>query len=293
MQSGLLTRDPTGVASEVQLLYQRMFPGTGYFFIPRAFGWAIDCFTGYFQDYQPIDARYHDFEHTLQGTLCMARILYGRSGAGVKPVLTENFFELGLLAILLHDTGYLKQADDTHGTGAKYTATHVARSGEFAAKLMAEKKFSAEEIRAVQNMIRCTGVDAELSAIPFQNEMEKITGFALGAADLIGQMAAEDYVDKLPILYAEFAEAAAYAKSGANLIPTFSSADDLMQKTPAFWEKYVVKKLEHDFGGIHHFLNSPYPDGPNLYINRIEANLQELKYRIAKKQTEPARHLSE
>lgn len=269
-----------------------MYPGTGYYFVPRAFGWAIDSFTGYFQDYQPIDARYHDFEHTLQGTLCMARILYGRYCAGIKPVLTENFFELGLLAILLHDTGYLKQWDDTHGTGAKYTATHVARSGEFAARLMTEKKFNREEVRAVQNMIRCTGVDAELSAIPFQNEMERLTGFALGAADLIGQMAADDYVDKLPILYAEFAEAAAYSKNGANVISLFTSADDLMQKTPDFWEKYVVNKLERDFGGIHHFLNSPYPAGPNNYITRIEANMRELKYRIATKQTEPARHAS-
>jgi hypothetical protein len=288
VHSGLLTRDPTAVASEVQLLYQRMFPGTGYFFVPRAFGWAIDCFTGYFQDYQPIDARYHDFEHTLQGTLCMARMLYGRYRAGVKPVLTENFFELGLLAILLHDTGYLKQWHDTHGTGAKYTATHVARSGEFAAKLLSEKKFNRDEVRAVQNMIRCTGVDAELNSIPFQNDMEKITGFALGAADLIGQMAAEDYVAKLPILYAEFAEAAAYGKGGASFVSMFSSADDLMQKTPKFWESYVVKKLENDFGGIHHFLKSPYPDGPNLYVDRIEANIRELKRQLAAKRTEPA-----
>ena len=58
-------------------------------------------------------------------------------------------------------------------------------------------------------MIRCTGVNAALSVIPFQSEMEKVAGFALGTADLLGQMAAEDYVDKLPILYAEFAEAAA------------------------------------------------------------------------------------
>lgn len=266
-----------------------MFPGTGYYFVPRAFGWAIDCFTGYFQDYQPIDARYHDFEHTLQGTLCMARILYGRHFAGIKPILTENFFELGLLAILLHDTGYLKQWDDTHGTGAKYTATHVARSGEFAAKLMTEKKFNKEEIRAVQNMIRCTGVDADLSRIPFQNEMEKITGFALGAADLIGQMAAEDYVAKLPILYAEFAEAAAYGKNGVHFISMFSSADDLMEKTPGFWENYVLRKLENEFGGMHHFLNSPYPDGANFYIDRIQANLRELSRQVTAKRNATAR----
>lgn len=285
----LLTRDPMAVAGEVQRIYQRMFPSAGCFFVPQAFGWAIDSFTGFFADYQPVDTQYHDFEHTLQGTLCFARILYGRHGAGAKPALTARYFELGLLAILLHDTGYLKKWDDAQGTGAKYTAIHVGRSVEFAEKLLTEKKFTREGIRAVQNMIRCTGVDAALDKIPFENELEKITGFALGTADLMGQMAAADYVDKLPVLYKEFAEAAAYARDGALLISTFSSAEDLMAKTPMFWKKVVLGKLEHNFGGVYQFLNSPYPDGPNSYLDRIEANMERLQQRMAPKRTEPVK----
>jgi hypothetical protein len=61
----------------------------------------------------------------------------------------------------------------------------------------------------------------------------------------------------------------------------FSSAADLMQKTPAFWEKYVQMKLNRDFGGIYRFLNDPYPDGPNDYLLRIEANMKKLRERIA------------
>ncbi|HEX3625940.1 MAG TPA: hypothetical protein VH280_11000 [Verrucomicrobiae bacterium] len=273
----LLTHDPVAVASEVQDIYHSMFPGAGRLFVPQAFGWIIDCFTGFFEEYQPVDTRYHDFEHTLQGTLCMARILYGRYCAGAKPALTQRYFELGLLAILLHDTGYLKKRDDTEGTGAKYTAVHVNRSMEFAARLLTKKKFSGEDIWAVQNMIRCTGVDAVLTAIPFQSEVEEATGLALGAADLVGQMAAEDYVEKLPALYAEFAEAAeARGKNEPQFFGGFSSADDLMGKTPLFWENHVREKLNRDFGGMHLFLNSPYPDGPNFYLDRIEANLQKL-----------------
>jgi hypothetical protein len=277
------------VAQEVQAIYQKMFPGSDGNFVRQAFDWATDCFNGRFADYQPVDTRYHDFEHTLQGTLCMVRILYGRHSAGAKPELTEKFFELGLLAILLHDTGYLKKRNDTGGTGAKYTAIHVSRSVEFAEKLLTEKKFSREDIRAVQNMIRCTGVDAALDKIPFQSELEKITGFTLGAADLVGQMAAEDYVEKLPILYTEFAEAAAYSKGDGHFNFVFSSAEDLMQKTPQFWEKFVLEKLEKGFGGIHRFLNSPYPDGPNFYLGRIEANIRQLKEQLAAKQKAPAR----
>lgn len=258
-----------------------MFPRAGRLFVPQVFGWAMDCFSGYFADYQAVDTRYHDLEHTLQGALCMARILNGRHCAGAKPTLTQRYFELGLLGILLHDTGYLKKRHDTEGTGAKYTATHVARSLDFAAELLAAKKFNTDEIRAIQNMIRCTGVDAILTKISFQNELEKITSFTLGSADLIGQMAADDYVAKLPVLYAEFAEAAAYSHDGVHFMSMFSSADDLMQKTPLFWKKYVLGKLEHEFGGLYHFLNSPYPDGPNFYLNRIESNLEELTRRMA------------
>ena len=281
MNQDFSTHDPTTIAGEVQRIYHELYPEADYFFVPRAFGWAIDCFTGYYQDYQPVDTQYHDFEHTLQGTLCMARILQGRHRAGVKPALAKKYFELGLLGILLHDTGYLKKRADTAGTGAKYTAIHVGRSADFAAKLLAEKKYRAEDIRAVQNMIHCTGVEAAVSAIRFQSEQEKITGFTLGAADLLGQMAAEDYVEKLPVLYAEFAEAADYSKDKTLFIASFSSADDLMQKTPLFWEKFVLNKMDSDFGGMHRFLNWPYPDGPNFYLDRIEANIGELRRRMA------------
>jgi hypothetical protein len=281
MYPPVVTKDPTAVEVEVQSAYLGMFPKGDAMFVPRVFGWAIECFTGGYKDYQAVDARYHDFEHTLQGTLCMTRLLRGRHLANTHPQITQRLFQLGLLAILMHDTGYLKKRDDNEGTGAKYTVTHVGRSADFAAELLAEKKFSAEDIKSVQNMIYCTGVDAALSVIPFQSEMERIVGYALGTADLLGQMAADDYVDKLPVLYAEFAEAARFSKDKPHFISMFSSAADLMQKTPAFWEKYVQMKLNRDFAGLYQFLNDPYPQGPNGYLKQIEANIEKLRGRIA------------
>lgn len=266
---------------EVQSAYLVMFPKGDAMFVPRVFGWAIEFFTGGYKNYQPVDARYHDFEHTLQGTLCMARLLRGRHLANAHPALTQRMFQLGVIAILLHDTGYLKKRDDTQGTGAKYTVTHVDRSAVFAAELLREKKFAPEDIKAVQNMIHCTGVDAALSIIPFQNEIEKIVGHALGTADLLGQMAADDYVEKLPVLYSEFAEATKFSKGKPHFISMFSSASDLMQKTPAFWEKYVQVKLNRDFSGVYRFLNDPYPHGPNEYLARIEANMKKLRKALA------------
>jgi hypothetical protein len=271
------TRDSSAVEREVQAAYHAMFPGGDSAFVPTAFVWLNQAFSGTYADFQPIDAHYHDLEHTLQGALCMARLLQGRQRASARPLLTQRMFELGLLAMMFHDTGYLKRKDDREGTGAKYTLTHVARSVSFAEEFLSPKGVPLAEIRSVQNMIRCTGVYVDLDRIPFQSELERIIGYALGTADLLGQMSADDYIDKLPTLYAEFEESARFYEGKMAGLMTFASAADLIRRTPDFWETYVLPKLNKDFWGLHRFLNHPYPEGPNFYFQKIEANLARLR----------------
>jgi hypothetical protein len=277
MYPPVATKDPFAVQKEVQGLYLHMFPQGERAFMPRVFGWAIECFTGKHHDYQAVDARYHDLEHTIQGTLCLARLLRGRHFAGAQPPLTAQMFQLAIIAILFHDTGYLKRRDDPQGTGAKYTITHVMRSADFAAAVLGEHGFNSQDIHAVQNMICCTGINANLAAIPFQSEPERVAGFALATADLLGQMSAPDYVEKLPILYSEFAEAAEFSGDKNHFIAGFSSAQDLLERTPDFWREFVLPKLEKDFLGLYRFLHEPYPSGPNEYVQRVEANMGRLK----------------
>jgi hypothetical protein len=282
MLESVNTREPSSVERAVQMAYAEMFPQGDADFIPKVFGWAMSWFHGQYRDYQAIDAHYHDLEHTLQGILCMARLLRARHRLPAEPRLTQRMLELGMLAILTHDTGYLKKTGDVGGTGAKYTLIHVDRSIEFAGELMLGNDFPVEEILSVQNMIRCTGVNVKLDTVKFQDPLEKLVGFALGTADLLGQMAASDYVDKLPVLYGEFAEAARYNTDGKMKAGGFfSSAEDLIHKTPMFWEKYVRNKLEREFMGVYRFLNDPYPDGPNYYIDRIESNIARLRREAA------------
>jgi hypothetical protein len=54
-----------------------------------------------------------------------------------------------------------------------------------------------------------------------------------------------------------------------------------MQKTPMFWENYVRNKINREFMGVYRFLNHPYPDGPNYYIDRIESNIARLRRELA------------
>jgi hypothetical protein len=197
-------------------------------------------------------------------------------------------FHLGLLAILLHDTGYLKTHGDTQGTGAKYTLTHVERSADFATRLLGDKGFRPSDIKAVRNMIQCTGVNANLNIIPFQSELERIVSSSLGTSDLLGQMAADDYVEKLPVLYEEFAEAVAFTNDHSQFIASFSTAADLVKKTPAFWDIIVMPKLETQFGSVYRFLNDPYPSGRNPYIQRVETNLRKLNWNSKQRAEVPA-----
>ena len=275
------TKDPSAVAREVQAAYQSMFPQGGPAFVPTAFDWVQECFAGRYRDFQASDARYHDLEHTLQGTLCMVRVLQGRHQAGGRPAIQQRTFEQGLLAILFHDTGYLKKQADDDGTGAKYTLTHVARSVNFAEQFFGERGVPIAEIRSIQNMIRCTGVHVDLSRIPFQSEVEKVVGFALGTGDLLGQMSADDYIEKLPILYSEFEESARFYEGKMVGTLTFSSAADLLRRTPEFWDNYVLRKLDGDFWGLYKFLNQPYPNGPSAYLLKIAANLDRLRKQLA------------
>lgn len=257
-----------------------MFPGEDRSLVPRTFDWVTQCFSGRYGEYQAIDARYHDLEHTLQGTLCFARLLQGYHLARAAPELTPSLFELGLLAILFHDTGYLKERGDTEGTGAKFTLIHVDRSAQFARGFLSTKGYAEGDIQAIQNMISCTGVNVNLGAIAFATDLQRNVGFALGTADLLGQMAAHDYIDKLPTLYSEFAESARFNAGKATGVGSFTSADDLMRKTPVFWEKYVLPKINTSFLGLHKYLNEPYPDGPNYYLQRIENNFAALRQRL-------------
>jgi hypothetical protein len=276
MHSLVDTRHPEAVQKQVASIYSRIYPQADGAFIGNAFKWAEQCFAGY-KDYQPIDTRYHNFEHTMQGTLCMAQLLFGRYMAHARPEVSQRMFDLGLLAILLHDTGYLKKKSDTFGTGAKYTTVHVLRSVEFAREFLVDKGYSAGEIACVQNMIRCTGLNAILSAIAFQSEVEKLMGLTLATADLLGQMAARDYVDKLPILYEEFSEAVVRDPLGTRMLKAYTSPEDVLRRTPGFWRDYVLPRINNEFQKLYQFLNDPYPSGPNPYLQAIEANMERIR----------------
>ena len=266
---------PREVADAVVGLAHQLFANVNSKSVSDAFKHTEDLFQGRKNGFQAADTSYHNLEHTMRATLCWARLFQGYVAARDEPALGFRHFRMGLTAILMHDTGFLKREQDASGTGAKYADIHERRSCEMADQWLTRSGWPREDIRAVRNMICCTGMDADLDAIPFTDEASALLGKMVCTADYIGQMSDPKYIEKLPVLYKEIEESDAFRG-----IPVehrmFRSVDDLITKTPAFWTHHVSQKLEEACDGIYRYLAEPYPNGPNPYMQRIYLSLERI-----------------
>ncbi len=274
------TKNATAVAEFVEAKFASMYPGASLAWLITIFRDVEALFTGKNSDYAANDVRYHDLEHTLQATVCLVLLLEGRHLAGAEPRVDPRQFELAVSAVLLHDAGYLKLRSDQIGTGAKYTFCHVLRSCAFAASYLPTLGANDHEVEAVLGAINCTGPTKEISRLYFREPVERVIGCALATSDYLGQMAAADYPDELDILFEEFQESDDFIHLPASR-RVFKSAADLKERTPMFWQKFVMRKLESDFQAMYRFLARPFPHGPNPYLLAVEANIAEIKRRNA------------
>ncbi len=274
------TRDHVAVVGEIRRLLLNIEPQGNLGLIEGVFEDVRCMFNGEFGDYRPVDLRYHDYQHTLQASLCMAEILAGRDRARAAPHFSWRQIELGMAAILLHDAGYLMTAADGGGTGAKFTYTHVLRSAAVAASQLPRHGVARDELDVVVNAISCTGPASNIKHLPFQNDVDALIGCCVSSADYLAQIAASDYPEELEILFGEFSESDDYLGVPKDK-RMFASAADLIRKTPGFWEHFVLPKLEKEYRGVYRYLADPFPDGPNPYLIAIDKNLEIIKQRIS------------
>lgn len=274
------TRDAEAVSARIREHLRTIDQNGDLTLFENTFELIGEMFRGNVGDFKAIDLTYHDYQHTLQASLCMAELLAGRNRAEVTTPFTWRQCMLGMAAILMHDCGYLKTAADGGGTGAKFTYTHVTRSAATAASLLPNYGVTVGEIDVVVNAIRCTGPNSQITALPFLSETDELIGACVTTADYFGQMAADDYPDELAILYRELEESDDYVGTPRDQ-RMFSSAEDLIRQTPGFWRNFVLPKFETDFRGVYRYLATTYPDGPNRYIDAVERNMVKINERIA------------
>ena len=186
-------------------------------------------------------------------------------------VFNEKDVSLGLIASLLHDTGYIQEHGDEAGTGAKYTLVHVKRSIRFVEHYFSLDGYSREDFCRCRSYLECTGLDVSVEQIRFDAVEHRLLGRMLGAADLLGQMANRTYLEKLPFLFREFEEGG---------VPGFGDELELLSKTPDFWEfcKYRFStELEGVDAYMRHHFKVRWGIDRDLYREAIENNISYLK----------------
>lgn len=272
------TRDPDAVCRYIADVFKGLGWEGSEAVLTRLFDDVTKMFTGRWPGYRAIDMRYHDYEHSLQATVCLVEMLQGRHREGAQPVLTQRDAELGVMSALLHDAGFLREKDDTGGTGAKYTFIHESRSCDHARNYLPSLGVGASEIDDVCTAIACTGPRNRIADHSFRRPEAHIIACLLVTADYLSQMSASNYVEKLNILYSEFKEAFDTAGVPAEKRP-YHSVPELLSKTPDFWEKFVRPMLENEAGAMFKYLAGP--NQTNSYIAAVEANIAEVRRRIA------------
>jgi len=271
------------IIESIRMVCETNYSDKDIHLIERVLQDVIDLFHGKRTGYQACDTEYHNLFHTFQTIPPFVEMIDGWNKTQGIPRISKKYFTFGTIGVLLHDTGYIKPEGDHDGTGAKYTFTHMERSVEFAQIYLKEIGLAAKDVPSILNIISCTGVTLDIN-IHFLNDEEKIIGYALGTADLLGQMSMEDYVEKLPVLYDEFVEAYRFKgldklKGRGSTMP--QSAEDLIKSTPKFYEDIAMARFKL-LGSMHEFIPHHFGTPENPYLTAIEKNIERIKtkYRL-------------
>ena len=274
---------PTAVWAEIRLLLSTAYPTFDSSRLYNAYINTARLYNGRYPGYRSCNTRYHDFSHASESCLALTRIIYGAKYTG--RTFSHQNITTSLIAALLHDAGFIQTADDTEGTGAKYTATHVTRSESFLAQHAEAYDLSDEDVENGRVMILHTDLTIPMESIETSTADIKELGEMLGAADLLAQMADRHYLEKLLYLYDEFEEAD---------LGNYVSSIDMLQKTISFFDvvderlRFINKTVNNYL--VHHFRKRWQIDR-NLYTQAINNHHTYLKQVLATPNSDPRHYL--
>ena len=268
------TTDIAAVQREITRLFRLLYPGAAHAPMDIAFTDMTRLYHGEYPGYQACDTLYHDIQHVMDVTLAMARLMDGYERSRREtPAFGVRLFQLGIVVALLHDVGYLRATDDTVAkNGAEYTVNHVSRGAAFLENYLPQIGMG-ELVVAGSELIHFTGFEKRVGEILIEDPLLRMLGSLLGSADIIAQMSDRCYLEKCrDRLYPEFvAGGIAVKNTSAGNEVVFQSGDDLVRKTPAFFES-AVSRLDHDLGGAYNYAATHF-GGFNLYMHAANKNV--------------------
>lgn len=280
MDSSFLTLDhhakivrPRQVFPEVKKIVSLIAPDFDLSRIKAVYQDIVSLFKGAYPGYRKCNTGYHDLPHTEDCLLQMARLIHGAQINGLP--FSDRGINLGIIAALMHDSGYIQSEEEKSGTGAQHTLLHIERSIDFMQQYFASRGYPEADFHFCEACLHCTGLEVRINRIRFQSLENEIMGKILGTADLLGQMANLNYLEKLPVLYKEFAEGG---------VPGYWDEFELLKKTPDFWE-FTKSRLAHDLGDMRRFLRDHFRVrwgiNRDLVSEAVEIYIFYLKYIIA------------
>ncbi|MBC7803279.1 MAG: hypothetical protein H7Y16_05315 [Candidatus Parcubacteria bacterium] len=268
------------VRDAVIAIYGARYPGIDLSPLARAFKDVKALFEGNYPGYLRCDTLYHDARHTLDMTLAMARLVDGhdRAHSGAE-MLGGRRAVLGVVIALLHDSGYMRRASEADvENGAVFTKVHVSRSADFLARYLPTIGYGAEAEMAAR-LVHFTGYEMDVEDIRVGDAKDRLLGHMVGTADLIGQMSDRMYLEKCrEFLYQEFVmgSIAREKLSDGREIVRYSSPEDLIYKTPGFYEYVARDRINRKLGAADRYAEAHF-DGPSLYQVEIDSNMSYLR----------------
>jgi hypothetical protein len=272
------TTDPAAVSAEVIRIYQALYDKASTYALERAFRDSAALYRGKHPEYHGCDTEYHDIQHVLDVTLAMARLLdgYQRTRRSEDAPLTREIFVVGMLSALFHDFGYLRRRNDRkHRYGAEYTLTHVSRGSAFLRRYVRELGMEEKYARAAATLVHYTGYERPPETIRINDTLLRRVGQMLGTADIIAQMSDRCYLEKCrDRLYPEFVLGglAGRRRVGTRKIPLFISGEDLVHKTPGFYQS-AAKRLDVQLARAYEYAARHF-GGPNPYLDEMQKNVR-------------------
>jgi hypothetical protein len=275
--------DADQVRDAVIAIYAARYPGVDLVPLARAFHDVKALFEGNYPGYLPCDTLYHDARHTLDMTLAMARLVEGhdRTHPG-SEMLGGRRAVLGVVIALLHDSGYMRRASEAGvENGAVFTKVHVSRSADFLARYLPTIGYG-DEAETAARVVHFTGYEMDVDDIKVSDPKDRLLGHMVGTADLIGQMSDRMYLEKCrEYLYQEFVlgSIAREKLPDGREIVRYSSPEDLIYKTPGFYEYVARDRINRKLGAADRYADAHF-DGPSLYQAEIDSNMSYLREAI-------------
>jgi len=272
--------DPVSVRNAVHELFAESFPGMSFDKLWLAFYDFERLFTGRYPGYKGCDTTYHDMQHTLDMTLALARLLSGYERSVEPPDrLGAARAQMAIITSLFHDAGYIRHEtrDRDFTNGAQFTLYHVSRSADFLRRYLPELGL-AKDVGVASMIVHFTGYELDLDKIELDDPRDIICGHLIGTADMIAQMADRCYLEKCrDRLYNEFVVggvAVENARPGEYMV-RYTSGEDLLKKTPAFYQHVMRDRLNSKFNRVYRYIEVLY-NGHNPYIDAIRTNITHL-----------------